>query len=197
MLRGRENRMISFPSRAHPRSKAADSSLAKQVVVPCTFSCLSTLWIPLDALIEEWADFGTDAATAPALTATGMAFLALSWETSALHHRTCAYQDQQCGLRRSAVRGLGQTMQDLSHATTHWSQAALWLERFANDERQPVEDLEPVRALMRQVLSQQQRVWTLMQEVQEDLLAYGQPVAEEPVRAGACNASEDQEEGTQ
>jgi hypothetical protein len=156
---------------------------------------LSTFWVPLDETIQAWATFGAQVTSASALTATGMAFLALSWETSALHHRTWAYKDQQRGLRRSAVRGLGQTMQDLSHATTHWNQAALWLERLANDEHYPADDLEPVRALMRQVLSQQQRVWTLMQEVQGDLLAYGQPVAEEPVRAGACSASKDQEEG--
>ncbi len=159
-------------------------------------SMLSTAWIPLDALIQVWATFGAQAASAPALTATGMAFLALSWETSALHHRTWAYQGQQRGLGRSVVRRLGQAMQDLSQATTHWSQAALWLERLANDEYQPVDDLEPVRELLRQVLSQQQRVWALMQEVQEDLLAYGQPMSEEPVRASACSASEDQEEGT-
>jgi hypothetical protein len=170
--------MMSFPSRAHPRSKAADNSLAEQVVVPCAFSSLSTLWMPLDALIQEWADFSAQATSAHALTATGMAFLALSWETSALHHRTRAYQDRQRGLGRSAVRDLGQTMQDLSHATKHWSQAALWLERLVNDERFPAEDLELVRELMRQVRSQQQRVWTLMQEVQAHLLAYRRPMAE-------------------
>ncbi|SRR5712691_9073992 len=157
---------------------------------------LSTSWVPLDETIQAWATFGAQAASAPALTATSMAFLALSWETSALHHRTWAHQHQQRGLRRSAVRRLGKSMQDLSQATTHWSQAALWLERQALDERYPADDLEPVREIMRQALSQQQRVWTLMQEVQEDLLAYGQRVPEEPMRAGACSASEDQEEGT-
>jgi hypothetical protein len=142
---------------------------------------LSTFWVPLDETIQAWASFGAQANSAPALTATGMAFLALSWETSALHHRTKAYQAQQRGLRRSSVRGLGQSMQDLSHATTHWSQAALWLERQALDEHYPADDLEPVRELMRQVLSQQRRVWTLMQEAQEDLLAYGQQRDEGPV----------------
>jgi hypothetical protein len=157
---------------------------------------LSTAWMPLDALVQEWATFGAQATDAPALTATGMAFLALSWETSALHHRTRAYQHQQRGLRRSAVRDLGQAMQDLTHATKHWSQVVLWLERLANDERSPAEDLEPVRELMRQVLSQQQRVWTLMQQVQEDLLAYGQHGAEGPGHQSECIPSEDREEGT-
>src|SRR5229473_3477819 len=107
---------------------------------------LSTFWVPLDETIQAWASFGAHATSAPALTATGTAFLALSWETSALHHRTKAYQAQQRGLRRSSVRGLGQSMQDLSHATNHWSQAALWLERLADDERYPADDLEPVRS---------------------------------------------------
>ena len=157
---------------------------------------LSTAWTPLDALVQEWAAFGTQATDAPALSATGMAFLALSWETSALHHRTWAYQDRQRGLGRSAVRNLGQTMQDLSHAIRHWSQAALWLEHQALDERQPVEDLEPVRALLRQVLSQQQRIWTLMQEVQEDLLAYGQHGAEGPGHRRERSPSGDWKDGT-
>ncbi len=188
--------MMSFPPRAYPRSKAADNFLAEQVVVPCTLSCLSTLWIPLDALTQAWASFGAQATSAPALTATGMAFLALSWETSALHHRTCAYQDRQRGLGRSAVRDLGQSMQDLTHATRHWSQVVLWLERQALDERSPAEDLEQVRELLRQVLSQQQRVWTLMQEVQEDLLSYGQHSAEGPGHIRERSPSEDREEGT-
>jgi hypothetical protein len=155
---------------------------------------VSTAWMPLDALIQTWANFGAQATEAPALTATGMAFLALARETSALHHRTCAYQDQRRGLRCSAVRNLGQAMQDLSHAIRHWSQASLWLERLANDERQPVEHLEPMRALLRQALSQQQRIWTLMQEVQEDLLAYGQHGAEGPGRMRERSPSRDREE---
>jgi hypothetical protein len=152
--------------------------------------------MPLDALIQAWVDFGAQAAAAPALTATGMAFLALSWETSALHHRTRAHQDRQRGLRRAAVRDLVLSMQDLSHAIRHWSQVALWLERQALDERQPLEDLEPVRILLRQVLSQQQRIWTLIQEVQEDLLSYGQRGAEGPGHLRERSPSGDREEGT-
>jgi hypothetical protein len=186
--------MMSLPPGAYTRSKATDSSLVEQVVVPCTLSCLSTLWIPLDALTQEWATFGSRATSAPALTATGMAFLALSWETNALHHRTWAHQDRQRGLGRSAVRDLGESMQDLSQAISHWSQAALWLERLANDERSPANDLEATRVLMSQVLSQQQRIWTLMQEVQEDLLAYGQHVAEGPGRMRERSPSGDREE---
>jgi hypothetical protein len=157
---------------------------------------VSTAWMPLDALIQAWADFGAQAAAAPALTATGMAYLALSWETIALHHRTRAHQDRQRDAARAAVRDLGRSMQDLSHAIRHWSQAALWLERQALDERQPLEDLEPVRILLRQVLSQQQRIWTLMQEVREDLLSYGQRGAEGPDHLRERSPSGDREEGT-
>jgi hypothetical protein len=157
---------------------------------------LSTSWVPLDETIQAWASFGAQAASAPALSATGMAFLALSWETSALHHRTWAHQDRQRGRSRSAVRDLGRSMQDLSQAIRHWSQVALWLERQALDEHSPAQDLEPMRVLMSQVLSQQQRIWTLMQEVQEDLLAYGQHSAEGPSHLHECNPSEDREEGT-
>jgi hypothetical protein len=158
---------------------------------------MSTAWMPLDALIQEWAAFGAQAAATPALIATGMAFLALSWETSALHHRTWAYQDRRRGFGRSAVRDLGQTMQDLSHAIGHWSQAALWLERQALDERQPMEDLDALRLLLHQVLGQQQRVWARMQEVQEDLLTYGQQPAKRLGRVGEHSASDDPKESPQ
>jgi hypothetical protein len=147
---------------------------------------LSTSWVPLDETIQVWASFGARATSAPALSATGIAFLALSWETSALHHRTWAYQDRQRGRSRSAARDLGQSMQDLSLAIRHWSQAF--------DEHHPVEDLEPVRALLSQVLSQQQRIWMLMQEVQEDLLAYGQHGAQGPGHLRDCSPGEDREE---
>jgi hypothetical protein len=65
--------MMSFPLRAHPRSKTAADALAEQVVVPWTRSGLSTLWIPMDALTQAWATFGVQATSAPALAATGMA----------------------------------------------------------------------------------------------------------------------------
>jgi hypothetical protein len=152
---------------------------------------LSTFWVPLDETIQAWATFSAQATGAPALTATGMAFLALSWETSALHHRTWAHQHQQRGLRRSAVRRLGKSMQDLSHATRHWSQAALWLERLANDEHQPVEDLGAIRSLMQHTMEQQQRVWALLQDVQADLLAYGQHHAAGTAISGTTAAREE------
>ena len=160
-----------------PMTNQRDTLFPSPLHPPTAPIALSTAWIPLDALVQEWATFGTQATDAPTLTATGMAFLALSWEMSALHHRTWAYQDQQRGLRRSAVRWLGQTMQDLTHATKHWSQVVLWLERLALDEHQQVEDLDAIRSLMQRTLEQQQRVWTLMQQVQEDLLVYGQQPA--------------------
>jgi hypothetical protein len=153
---------------------------------------LSTFWVPLDETIQAWATFGAQATGAPALTATGMAFLALAWETSALHHRTLAHQDRQRGRSRSAVRDLGQSMQDLSHATKHWSQAALWLERQALDEHQPVEDLDAIRTLMQHTMEQQQRVWALLQDVQEDLLAYGQHHAAGTAISGTAAAREEQ-----
>jgi hypothetical protein len=108
---------------------------------PTTPTALSTAWMPLDVFIQAWATFSAQATSAPVLTATGMAFLALSCETSALHHRTWAYQ------------------------------------------------------LLLQVQQQRQRLWTLMQELQEDLLAYGQHGAEGLGHLRECSPSGNREEG--
>ena len=50
----------------------------------------------------------------------------------------------------------------------------LWLEKLANDEQQcSPAILERVRGLMSQAMAQQQRLWHLTQEVQQNLLAVG------------------------
>src|SRR5258706_3305861 len=54
-------------------------------------------WIPLDEVRQAWANFGAEALSYPALLATSNAFLALSWETSALRHHGMAHHAQQGG----------------------------------------------------------------------------------------------------
>ncbi len=50
----------------------------------------------------------------------------------------------------------------------------MWLEKLANDEQQCSPSiLERVRGLIGQVMAQQQRLWQLTQEVQQNLLAVG------------------------
>ncbi len=135
----------------------------------------STSWIPLDELATTWADFGSEtAASSLALTATGTAFLALSWEASALRHHTWAWQEYNQCRTRNATRWYGQAMEDLTEASRQWSRVVMWLEKLANDEQQcSPHTLERIRGLIGQAMAQQQRLWQVTQEVQQNLLAVG------------------------
>jgi len=135
----------------------------------------TTSWMPLDELATTWADFGSEtAASSLALTTTGTAFLALSWEASALRHHTWAWQEYNQCRTRNATRWYGQAMEDLTEASRQWSRVVMWLEKLANDEQQcSSHTLERTRGLIAQAMAQQQRLWHLTQEVQQNLLAVG------------------------
>ena len=136
---------------------------------------LTTSWMPLDEFASTWAEFGSEnAVSSLALTATGTAFIALSWEASALRHHTWACQEYAQCRTRNATRWYGQALEDLTEANRQWSRAVMWLEKLANDEQQcSPSTLERVRGLIGQAMAQQQRLWQLTQEVQQNLLAVG------------------------
>ena len=132
---------------------------------------LSTLWVPLEATIEQWAYFGKEASTPAALVATGTVFYALSWEKTALRHYAKACQKRQRGNRRvrRVAQWLERTEQDLDCAIGQWQRALSWLELACNDQgpnelssQQTMRDLldqanlhqERRRALHRQVLDE-------------------------------------------
>ena len=77
----------------------------------------TTSWMPLDELATTWAEFGSETASSLALTATGTAFIALSWEASALHHHTWACQEYAQCRTHNATRWYGQAMEDLTEAS--------------------------------------------------------------------------------
>ena len=135
----------------------------------------TTSWMPLDELASTWANFGCETvASSLALTATGTAFLALSWEASALRHHTWACQDYCQCRTRNATHWYGQAMEDLTEASRQWSRVVMWLEKLANDDQQcSPHTLECTRGLIAQAMAQQQRLWQLTQEVQQNLLAVG------------------------
>jgi hypothetical protein len=159
---------LSFPSQP-------GSSLFRSSVYPSRSSSPTTFWMPLDEFATTWADFGSEtAASSLALTATGTAFLALSWEASALRHHTWACQDYCQCRTRNATRWYGQAMEGLTEASRQWSRVVMWLEKLANDEQQCSPSiLERTRGLIGQAMAQQQRLWQLTQEVQQNLLAVG------------------------
>ncbi len=159
---------LSFPSRP-------GNFLSQSSVSPSRSSSPTTSWMPLDEFATTWADFGSEtAASSLALTATGTAFIALSWEASALRHHTWACQDYGQCRTCNAARWYGQAMEDLTEASRQWSRVVMWLEKLANDEQQCSPSiLERTRDLIGQALAQQQRLWHLTQEVQQNLLAVG------------------------
>ncbi|HKF37562.1 MAG TPA: hypothetical protein VKB35_11735 [Ktedonobacteraceae bacterium] len=167
---GEQETLLS--SRANSATAALRQPTSPLLTTP---TAPTTSWIPLDAFATAWAEFGSEnAASSLVLTATGTAFLALSWEASALHHHTWAYQ-KYCQCRtRNATRWYGQAMEDLTEASRRWSRVVMWLEKLVNDEQQCSPSiLECTRDLIGQAMAQQQRLWHLTQEVQQNLLAVG------------------------
>lgn len=129
----------------------------------------STLWLPPDAFTQPWADFGAEALAPAALIATGQAFLALSWEASALRHYAWAQQEQCYGTLRLAPRYLKDTFRALSEALGHWRRAALWLERLRQNEGPHSSSyLHAIQTLFGEAIKQQQRLSTLLEQVRQE-----------------------------
>jgi hypothetical protein len=132
---------------------------------------LSTHWIPLHELLAHWMDPETlmlPVQVAPLLTAIGHALFALSRETRALRIHTLAWEKQQEDAPAVVIQSRSrQTVRHLQEAAHHWSRAA-----FALDTLLPT-DLDPsalarARQLSRIARTQQERLWTLTEEVQAD-----------------------------
>src|SRR6266581_4030476 len=122
-----------------------------------SLSTLSTLWVPLDETIEQWATFAHEALTVPALLATGAAFHGLAWETKALRHYTWAVQERERGRLRKEAHWLGRAVQDLDCAIDQWYQVLSWLHLAGNDDQQPdPASLDTIRSLMGQVHEHQE-----------------------------------------
>ena len=98
--------------------------------VPCALpassfpdlSTLSTLWVPLHELRQQWAAFGQEALTTSALMATSTAFGGLYWETHALQHSTWAAQERERERWHKTVFWLSRAVQDLDCALDQWQQ---------------------------------------------------------------------------
>src|SRR5260370_35127863 len=87
------------------------NSLLRSSVSSLPLHVPTTSWMPLDELATTWADFGSEnAASSLALTATGTAFLALSWEARALRHHTWPWQKYNQSSPSNATRWYGTPM---------------------------------------------------------------------------------------
>ncbi len=129
-------------------------------------SHLSTLWVPLEETIGQWATFAQEAITVSALLATGSAFGGLAWETKALRHYTWAYYERKRGRPRKEAHWLKRTVQDLDCALDQWRQAVNWLELAGNDDQQQDPAcLEAIRQLIQQATLHQGRRRSLHRQV--------------------------------
>jgi hypothetical protein len=131
-------------------------------------TALSTAWMPLEGLAEQWGQFGAEATSAPALHATGMVFSALARETEAQERHMEAWHTS----REPGVTDLEHTLEELTQARQHWTDALRFLEMFILDEQCADAFRDAMHSLVTEAMGQRLRVSTLIREVeQEQLLA--------------------------
>jgi len=158
-----------------------------------SLSTLSTLWVPLDETIGQWAMFAHEAITVSALLATGTAFHGLAWETTALRHYTWAVQERERGRVRKEAHWLGRAVQDLDCAIDQWQQVLSWLHLAGNDDQQQdPASLDTIRSLVGQLNEHQARRRALHQQVQQEYASAKQQVQQEH-----AHRNTHEEEGTQ
>ncbi len=125
---------------------------------------LSTYWMPLCEPIYKWTAFAQHTEYAPALTAVGDAFFALSLETKALRYFTLACEQQQGRMPIDSGYWYKQAVRALLDASHHWSRAAYALDTLTPDEP-TADDLHEARSMSRAARAQQERLWKLTDEV--------------------------------
>jgi hypothetical protein len=157
---------ITFPLPPQEQQGPVPASCALPASSFPDLSTISTLWVPLHEVRQQWAAFGQEALTTSALMATSTAFGGLIWETYALQHCTWAIQERERGRWHQVVFWLSRTVQDLDCALDQWQQALSWLDLAGNDHRQQdPESLQMNRSLMAQVQWHQSRRCALHQQV--------------------------------
>ncbi len=162
----------------------------EDTVLPSTLSPLSTLWVPLDETIGQWAAFAHEALTVSALVATGTAFHGLAWETKALRHYQWACHER--GRLRKEAHWLGRAVQDLDCAIDQWQQVLSWLDLAGNDEQQDPASLDSMRSLMGQINEHQARRRALHRQVQQEYVSAKQRVQQHPAHPGNHEEEEPQ-----
>jgi hypothetical protein len=149
---------------------------------------LSTAWIPLDGLIQQWGAFGAEqASTASALHSVGMAFCALARETTARAYYTAAWQESQEG----DLTDLEHTLEELLHARQYWTDAMLSLELLLLDTNEEPTFQGSLRTLLIEVMEQRTRVALLIHQTQQEQLTAYHSVGYDRQRGGetglTCN----------
>jgi hypothetical protein len=145
---------------------------------------LSSAWMPLDGLIQEWGAFGAEhASTGPALQAVGMAFCALARETTARIYYTAAWHVSVDGDLTESEHAL----EELLSARQYWTDAMLSLELLLLDTHEEQAFGESQHPLLVEVLEQRVRVALLIHQTQQEQLA--------AYRRAECDQQREEEAG--
>ncbi len=190
----------TFPLPPQEQQDTASVSCALPASSFPDLSTLSTLWVPLHELRQQWAAFGQEALTTSALMATSTAFGGLYWEAHALQHSTWAAQEREHACWHKTVFWLSRAVQDLDCVLDQWQQVLSWLDLAGNDHRQQdPESLEMIRTLIAQVQWHQGRRRALHQQVLTAYVETKQRKQQQWARQGSQQrtdspASEQQEE---
>jgi hypothetical protein len=141
--------------------------------------CIYPEWMPLDEIAQAWATFGAEATSPVAFQATGGAFLALAFESSAHWHYASAVPPNGSGSRPSFAhtQSIEHAIADLDEAHQQWNSVLLWLDALAHEARQQGELLASVGQFSCLVREQQRRVLSLILRVQQEYLdAHTEPL---------------------
>ncbi len=122
-------------------------------------------WIPLEAVVEQWATFGGTCFSYPALMATSAVFSAFSFETSALRQYNEACSAESHGAEIMVRALLEQVIDDLQQASSRWISTLYWLERFASGEHHTTLTLDTIRTHFSQTTEHLERLGLLQQQV--------------------------------
>jgi hypothetical protein len=138
-------------------------------IAPCVPAPVAAEWMPLDALIGQWADFAREpqAVSALVLELISDALLACSYEMSAhKEYATFASHGSARDQRPYALtHGLDECIRQLSDACSRWSSVMYWLAQLDDEAQQ---GLDLVRQLSEASSLHQRRVERLLLRVQEE-----------------------------
>ena len=164
--------MMTTTTPSHRNASHHPNSATSHGDAPQPTSCPHPEWMPLDGVAQTWADFGSEANSPAAFQATGMAFLALSFEASALRHypSSVGSTEGEGSPSLANTKGIEHAIADLDEAHQQWKSVLLWLDFLAREERQQGEIPTSVERLSSLALEQQQRVLSLILLVQQEYL---------------------------
>jgi hypothetical protein len=129
-----------------------------------TPAALSTAWIPLESLCEQWADIGREASETGLLQITGLAFQALASE----HRAHLSFEKARFYTAPAAqMNTLDQAAEALLQARQSWSDAILALELQIGKLHMAARHHEQATSLLAQVWQERVRVTTLLLEVEQ------------------------------